>query len=281
LKDKFIRSSKNNDKIAIKDFSQPSIVNACVYAPAQIKTNKSFIIRVYLYKSEEADDVDSKIKEIDPSANKKEYKPLDFPVKYDDVLTVQLKMSGGICLDENTKSIKWRNHYSDCSFMAMLTDKAVSDVYGKAYISVNGIPAGELLFTIDVVELQEKSIYANVESHRFSRIFISYSHYDEQQVKGFAECCRALGTDYFFDRHALHAGDIFKDKIMNYINNADLFILCWSKNAAKSEWVQLEREYALSLIKSGTSNLSIYPLSLKPEAPLPLDMINQYNFGTL
>jgi serine/threonine protein kinase len=66
LKDKFIRSSKNNDKIAIKDFSQPSIVNACVYAPAQIKTNKSFIIRVYLYKSEEADDVDSKIKEIDP-----------------------------------------------------------------------------------------------------------------------------------------------------------------------------------------------------------------------
>jgi serine/threonine protein kinase len=277
FKDKLIGLLKSTDEKS----AESDEINACVYAPAQIKANKSFIIRVYLYKSEEADVVDSKVKEIDPIANKKEYKPLDFPVKYDDVLTVQLKMSGCIRLDENTKSIKWRNHYSDCSFMAMLIDKAVSDVYGKAYISVNGIPAGELLFTIDVVETQEKKLYANVESHKFSRIFISYSHLDELQVKGFAECCRAIGTDYFFDRHTLHTGDIFKDKIFNYIHNADLFVLCWSENAAHSEWVQIEREYALSLIKNGETKLSIYPLSLKPEAPLPIDMIEKYNFGTL
>jgi serine/threonine protein kinase len=277
FKDKFVSLLKATDGKS----AETDEVNACVYAPAQIKANKSFIIRVYLYKSEEADVVDSKVKVIDPIANKKEYKPLDFPVKYDDVLTVQLKMSGGIRLDENTKSIKWCNHYTDCSFMAMLTDKAVSDVYGKAYISVNGIPAGELLFTIDVVETQEKKLYANVESHRFSRIFISYSHLDELQVKGFAECCRAIGTDYFFDRHTLQTGDIFKDKIFDYIHNADLFVLCWSENAAHSEWVQIEREYALSLVTTGETKLSIYPLSLKPEAPLPIDMIEKYNFGTL
>jgi len=256
-------------------------INACVYAPAQIQPMKTFIVRVYLYKPEESEIVDTKVKNIDSNAQKKEYKPLDIPVKDGDRLTVQLKMSEGIKLDVIEKSIIWRNHFTDCSFMAKLTDPSVDDVFGTAYISVNDIPAGELLFTIDVVNQEEKTLYAKVESRRYSKIFISYSHADEAQVRGFAECCRALGTDYFFDRHTLCAGDIFKDKILDYINNADLFVLCWSKNAAESEWVQIEREHALSLIKEGKAKLSIYPLSLKPEAPLPLDMSEKYNFGTL
>jgi hypothetical protein len=258
-----------------------TLINACVYAPAQIRAYKSFIINVYLYKLAETDEVDSKMKEIDSGAQKKEYKPLDLPIKYGDTLTVQLRMSDGISIDKELKSVVWYNHYTNCSFMAKLTDESISDVHGTAYVYANGIPAGELLFTIDVVETQERNLYAKVESHRFSRVFISYSHCDESQVKGFAECCKAIGTDYFFDRHTLQAGDIFKDKILNYIHNADLFVLCWSKNAAQSEWVQIEREYALSLIKSGEVNLSIYSLSLKPEAPLPLDMIDKYNFGVL
>lgn len=90
-----------------------------------------------------------------------------------------------------------------------------------------------------------------------------------------------LGKDYFFDRHSLHAGDIFKEKILNYIDNADLFVLCWSKNAATSEWVNIEREHALRLIQEGKETLSIYPLSIQPEAPLPIDMSDKYNFGTL
>ena len=101
------------------------------------------------------------------------------------------------------------------------------------------------------------------------------------QVRGIAEGCRMLGKDYFFDRHSLQAGDIFKDKILNNIDRADLFVLCWSKNAAESEWVKIEREYALQLIREGKSSLSIYPLCLRPEAPLPIDMSDKYNFGTL
>lgn len=256
-------------------------ISASLYAPAQIQPGKAFIVRVYLYKPDEADAVDAKVSSIDPNAKKKEYKPLDLPVKNGDKLAVRLKMSEGITLDTDTKSVVWRDHFTDCSFMARLTDNSVADVFGTAYISVNGIPAGELLFTIDVVDVQKSDIYAKVESRRYSRIFISYSHADEIQVRGFAECCRALGTDYFFDRHTLKAGDMFKDKILSYINNADLFVLCWSRNAAESEWVRLEREHALALIREGKAKLAIYPLSLKPEAPLPSDMSDKYNFGIL
>lgn len=256
-------------------------ISTCLYAPSEVIPNKSFIIRVYMYLPNEQETIDSKVREIDPKAVKKEYKPLDIPVKNGDKLTVQLDLSDGVECKSTAKTVTWRGHYTDCSFMAKLTDASKESIEGTAYVFVNDMPAGEMLFTIDVVDTKPRELYTRVESHRFSKIFISYAHQDESQVRGIAEGCRMLGKDYFFDRHSLQAGDIFKDKILDYINNADLFVLCWSKNAAESEWVQIEREHALRLIREGKSSLSIYPLCLRPEAPLPMDMSDKYNFGTL
>lgn len=256
-------------------------INTCLYAPSEVFPNKSFIIRVYMYLSNEQDAIDSKVKEIDPKAVKKEYKPLDIPVRNGDRLMVQLNLSDGIECKNTSKTVIWRGHYTDFSFMAKLIDASQKSVEGTAYVFVNDVPAGEMLFTINVVDTKPRELYTRVESHRFSKIFISYAHQDESQVRGIAEGCRMLGKDYFFDRHSLQAGDIFKDKILDYINNADLFVLCWSKNAAQSEWVKIEREHALRLIHEGKSSLSIYPLCLRPEAPLPPDMSDKYNFGIL
>lgn len=273
--------------IAIKSTAMPepnqdcqSEINACVYAPAEVRLHKSFIIRVFMYKPEEQNAVDSKVKEIDPKAVKKEYKPLDISVKIGDKLTVQLNLSEGVYCKETVKSILWKGHYTDCSFSAKLIDEPQGSIDGTAYIFINDVPAGEMLFTIDVVA-EPTERYANIDARRFSKIFISYAHQDENQVRGIAEGCRMLGADYFFDRHALTPGDLFKDKILNYIDSADLFVLCWSKNAAESEWVRIEREHAMRLIREGKTTLSIYPLSLRPEAPLPLDMSDKYNFGSL
>ena len=264
-----------------EDQQDSQTVNACVYAPFEVKVNKSFIIRVYMYLPHEQAAVDAKVKEIDPSAVKKEYKPLDIPVMEGDKLTVRLKLSEGVSCKETEKSIIWRNRYADCSFMAKVVDEDLDCVEGSAYVFVNDIPAGEMLFTVDVVESQPREVYANVESRRFSKIFISYAHQDERQVRGIAEGCRMLGKDYFFDRHTLKAGDIFKDKIFQYIDGADLFVLCWSKNAAESEWVQMERLHALRLIEQENRPITIYPLSLLPAAPLPEDMSSKYNFASL
>lgn len=256
-------------------------INTCLFAPSEVLLNKSFIIRVYMYLPYEQYIINYKVKEIDPKAVKKEYKPLDFPVKNGDKLTVQLKLSDGVECKSTIKTVAWRGHYTDCSFLAKLIDSTQESIEGTAYVFVNDVPAGEMVFTIDVVDIKSQDLYTKVESRRFSKIFISYAHQDESQVRGIAEGCRMLGKDYFFDRHSLQPGDIFKDKILNYIENADLFVLCWSKNAAESEWVQIEREHALRLIHEGKSSLSIYPLCLRPEAPLPIDMSKKYNFGTL
>lgn len=273
------KDAKATDPNAEQDNQQT--INACLYAPSEVCPNKSFIIRVYMYLPHEQDAVDTKIKEIDSTAVKKEYKPLDLPVKEGAKLSVQLKLSEGVQCKETRKSVIWRNRYTDCSFLAKLVDPCVESIDGVAYLFVNDAPAGELLFTIDVTETQPRDLYARVEAHRFTKIFISYAHQDEMQVRGIAEGCRMLGKDFFFDKYTLGPGERFKEKIIDYINHADLFVLCWSKNAAESEWVGIEREHALQLINNGNSSLTIYPLCLRPEAPLPPDMSDTYHFGTL
>ncbi len=93
----------------------------------------------------------------------------------------------------------------------------------------------------------------------------------------------AQGVDYFFDRDYLKAGDIFPLEIEKYINSADLFILCWSENAANSDYVQKERNQALDRAYPKVkpyekAPLSICPLSIEPRAEIPEDMKSIYNF---
>lgn len=90
------------------------------------------------------------------------------------------------------------------------------------------------------------------------------------------------GVDYFFDRHYLKAGDVYPLKIKEYINSADLFILCWSKNAAESDYVNLERRQAMGLaypqVDMEKATITIHPISIEPHADYPNDMKEVYNF---
>ena len=190
-------------------------------------------------------------------------------------------MTDGVTIDEPIQEFTWRGYYIECDFGCELINGKLCSVLGKAIVAINNVPCGDLKFTTDIISTERSKIYAPVETRRYSKIFISYAHADYSQVKGIAEGCKMNGSDYFFDRHTLQAGDIFKDKILQYIDNADLFVLCWSKNAAESEWVQIERKHALELIERGNHQLAIYPLSMPPEAPLPEDMSDKYNFATL
>ena len=76
--------------------------------------------------------------------------------------------------------------------------------------------------------------------------------------------------------------DVYEEKIFSYIDTSDLFVLCWSQNAAKSAYVAkekgraLQRAYPQLSIKD--AKLKICPISMAPRADLPDDMVNLYNF---
>jgi hypothetical protein len=95
-----------------------------------------------------------------------------------------------------------------------------------------------------------------------------------------------IHADYFFDRHYLRGGDIYPRVIADYIEKADLFVLCWSANAEKSEYVAKELAQAMQLaypiadVKS-EDQLMIYPISISPKADLPVKLQKMYNFVEL
>ena len=265
---------------------EPTKVSSSIYAPAEASRGDFILIQVYLYKDEEQEKVQSKAKEVDPDAVRKNFTPLDVTVKNGDKVTAHLHMTGkGLELYETDIEMIWQDHYTDCQFSVYVPeDYKPQSVVGTVTLSVNGVPAGRMMFKSKIVD-SPRSLYAEIVSHKFNKIFISYSHLDEDKVKFIHQAYEALNVDHFFDRAYLKPGDVYPEKIKNYIASADLFILCWSENAKNSEYVQLEIEDAMKRAYPGIdmdkATLSIHPLDIDPHAELPKEMNKVYNFGRM
>lgn len=157
-------------------------------------------------------------------------------------------------------------------------------MFDTVTLPVNGAPAGRMMFKSKIVDAPS-SLYAEIVSHKFNKIFISYSHLDEDKVKFIHQAYEALNVDHFFDRAYLKPGDVYPEKIKKYIASADLFILCWSENAKNSDYVHLEIEDAMKRAYPGIdmdkATLAIHPLDIDSHAELPKEMNKVYNFGRM
>ena len=82
---------------------------------------------------------------------------------------------------------------------------------------------------------------------RYRKIFPSYSHDDRAVVEGFVEAARALGDQVLQDVLALRAGERWETRLLELIEQADVFQLFWSSNSMRSPHCRDEWEHALAL----------------------------------
>ena len=208
---------------------------------------------------------------------------MSLKLKKGDRVDVEFNIYGETRLMSERKSIIWHGSFTKCSFDYFVPkDLDVDELSCVALLSVNGVPIGEMRFITSVIETPRK-LNPEIIAHKFRKVFISYSHQDESKVKFLHEGLELGAVPHFFDRKYLKAGDIFPQVIRDYIGSADLFILCWSENASKSEYVQKERLQALErafpqVRPEKAAKLRIYPMSIEPHAELPSDMKNNYHF---
>lgn len=258
----------------------PEFISSCVYAPAQVRKDEMFLVQVYLFLDEETGLVKAQAQMIDKNAEIRQYKPLEIPIKVEDTVLIKLSMSK-INIVENTKTLIWQGRLNSREFSVFVPkDYQDSTIHGTVTIFVNELPAGEMMFITNIVSEPKQSM-AEVHNRAFSKIFVSYSHKDTKAVSRLVEGFRILNAEYFYDRHTLKTGDKFREEIFKWIETSDVFVLCWSKNAAQSEEVKKEKDYALEIATQKNSSLRIYPLSFKPTASLPEDMADIYNFGEM
>jgi len=198
-------------------------VNSSVFAPSETKRGDYMMVQVFLYIDSEEEAVACKAAEVDPTAQRQNHIPLSVNLKIGDVVTVKLSMSGkDIVVEEPEQRMMWLGQYRDCQFGVYVSEAyKPSSMMGTVVLMVNNIPIGRMMFKTQIVNAPQK-LFAKIESQTFQKIFISYSHRDEETVKYFAKAFQAQGVDYFFDRHYLKAGDVYPDKIKLKRSSCDL-----------------------------------------------------------
>lgn len=261
-------------------------VYSSIFAPSEVKPKTHMLVQVYLHLFGETEKVKTLAQESDKDAERRDYIPLQCKLKKGDKVDVQLNIYGESLLMSDKKCVVWQGSFTKCSFDYFVPkDIDVDELSCVAMLTVNGVPVGEMRFITRIVDVPRR-LNPEIIAHKYNKVFISYSHQDESKVKFLHEGLELGSVPHFFDRKYLKAGDVFPQVIKDYINSADLFILCWSENASKSEYVQKERlqalERAFPQVKpEQEAKLRIYPMSIEPRAELPSDMKENYHFGEI
>ncbi len=257
-----------------------------IFAPAEVKRNSRLHVQVFLHLQEEAEMVKDLAKEASKDAERRGYIPLEQSIKIGEKIEVHFEIKGETLLMHDKKSVVWQGAFKKCNFDYFVPkDIKEEELFCVALITVGGIPIGEMSFVTKIVE-SPRSLNSEITARKYNKVFVSYAHEDEPKVRFLVEGLKLQGVDYFFDRDKLQPGDLFPQVIHNYINSADLFVLCWSQNASKSEYVEKERLWALQRanLRPNTpyaTKLSMYLMSIAPYADLPIDMKDRYHFGVI
>lgn len=278
----------NNKGLVKKIYNILSCKNASqdvfcsVFTPAEISKKTNLLVQVYFHLKKEIGIITQLASMSDKHAVQRGYHPLKCKLKKGDIIEAELIIYGDCLLANVKKKIVWEGKFVNCPFNFYIAENIMStNLFCKVIIYTGDLPIGEICFTTAIVSSPSKTNAKNLV-HTFNRIFISYAHQDAHFANKLALAYKAQGVDYFFDHDKLKPGDVFEDIIFRYIDISDLFILCWSKNAAYSEYVSKERSYAMSKAYPQqnllNASIKIYPISISPRAEIPQDMKDIYHF---
>lgn len=174
----------------------------------------------------------------------------------------------GIQCNPRDAELEWWEPVHEASFRLLAgPELAGTAVRGAVRVWCGALILGEVSITVQVAAdgPAAESPPAVESAQRYRKIFPSYSHQDRAVVARFAEVVRALGDQYLQDVLALRAGERWDARLLELIEEADVFQLFWSRNSMRSPHCQQEWEHALALQR---------PLFVRPlywEDPLPED----------
>jgi serine/threonine protein kinase len=114
----------------------------------------------------------------------------------------------------------------------------------------------------------------------YRKIFASYSHHDLEIVRQFERFALTLGDQYLRDWTHLRSGEVWDERLLRLIDEADIFQLFWSSNSMRSAYVRQEWEYALSLDRPYFVRPTYWeePLPTIPEQDLPPERLLRLHF---
>ena len=99
-----------------------------------------------------------------------------------------------------------------------------------------------------VARLDSPDAYKQAIARAYRHIFASYSHQDTPVVESCESAAHLMGDQYLRDVTLLQSGQEWDPRLIQAINDADVFQLFWSRRAATSPFVEREWRHALMLL---------------------------------
>jgi serine/threonine-protein kinase len=118
---------------------------------------------------------------------------------------------------------------------------------GRLTVFLGCIVIAELPLAVRVDAAPATTAVEHTQVRTYRKIFASYSHRDRAIVQQFERYASALGDEYLRDSIHLRSGEVWSDRLLRMIEQADAFQLFWSHNSMHSIYVRQEYEHALSL----------------------------------
>ncbi len=111
----------------------------------------------------------------------------------------------------------------------------------------------------------------------FGKIFVSYAHDDGDVVDRLGAAYKVLGHEFLRDVDRLRSGEEWNRRLLDFIDEADVFQLYWSEKAQSSPYVEQEWRHALA---RGQDNF-IRPLYWRKPLPPPPRELARLHFDYL
>ncbi|MFT3727746.1 MAG: TIR domain-containing protein [Terricaulis sp.] len=256
--------------------------DASAFAPKKLRRDAPELLRVVIHQPHQLKEVMKTAKKMDPRAEAAPQGVRVGDVAVGESVGVSLDVRGASC-DGALQRRVWNGEPIDFSF-TLEAETDVKQAVILARVFVGDAQVGVIAFTRRISGPSKKAAAdERLKLKRHKHVFLSYSSQDRETVSTIATAYAAAGISYFWDRSSLKSGEEWSPRLRKEIDKADLFHLCWSKSASKSEWVVTEAEHALTRRRKSNGkypDITVQMLDGPPWAPHPLslDSINFDDF---
>ena len=251
-------------------------VDCSVFAPPAARQGARVMVQVFLHRIEQAERAQFLAQTMDDTAKLRGVQTLQVPIERR--TTVQIDLDGrGLSVIEPVQRVLWNGEPTVASFEVEVPLGFKGDTcHPVARMTIDGEPVGRILFQIriepatrDVTPLPGPELGGTGATH-YKHAFLSYASKDRAEVLKRAQAFQAAKLAFFQDVLSLEPGQRYSDEILHRIGTSDLFVLFWSRNAMRSEWVQKEIDHALACQRENPHGLpDIVPIMLEPIAKAP------------
>jgi hypothetical protein len=247
-------------------------VDCTVFAPARVERKQTGLLQVFLHAPGDRTQAEAAAEKFDPESKERGHRSLvlDAPIGTTFAFDVEIE---GFVFPDRMDTLIWTGHPQSATFrFEVLEECEWGQHTGTVRISIDGAPVGRISFQIMVVRNARnvRNRPVGKEARHYHACFCSYSSLDREEMLKRAQGLQAAGLETFIDVLKLRPGDIWNPKIFAAIDESDLFVVIWSKNALDSKWVEKESRYALKRYKQyGRPDFRPIPVEGPPIASVP------------